>query len=126
MEDLGEIPENYIVKPFIPQLDVLKRADLFITHAGNNSINESLSFGCPMVLCPQQGEQRTAARQLDLKGVGITTGSRCPSSKKIYDAVNEILENDKYKKKAIKASVGLKEARESSNLLDVVQEYSLS
>ena len=80
ISDLGVIPSNFIIKEFIPQLEVLKKAEIFISHAGNNSLNESLSFGVPMVLCPQQGEQTTAARQFHKKGVAVNTASKCPSS----------------------------------------------
>jgi UDP:flavonoid glycosyltransferase YjiC (YdhE family) len=33
----------------VPQLEILERCSLFITHCGMNSINESVYYGCPMV-----------------------------------------------------------------------------
>jgi len=54
---LGPIPPNFIVRPHVPQIEVLERADAFITHGGMNSIHEELYFGVPMVLIPQQLEQ---------------------------------------------------------------------
>ena len=44
ISDLGLIPSNFIIRKFVPQLEVLKKAEVFISHAGNNSLNESLSF----------------------------------------------------------------------------------
>ena len=42
---LGTIPGNFIVKAFVPQLQLLQRAALFITHGGMNSVNEGLCAG---------------------------------------------------------------------------------
>src|SRR2546423_1983193 len=57
VKDLPEVPKNVIVKNHMPQLEILQKADLFITHAGMNSINESLYYGVPMILIPQMYEQ---------------------------------------------------------------------
>ena len=104
IEQLGDIPSNFVVRKFIPQLDVLKKTDVFISHAGNNSLNESLSFGVPLVLCPQQGEQRTAAYESEKIGVAINTKSSCPDTGTIEIAVSKLLADRSYKKRAEKAA----------------------
>jgi UDP:flavonoid glycosyltransferase YjiC (YdhE family) len=43
--DLGDIPDNFIVKQYVPQTEVLQYAKLFITHGGMNSSNEGLYYG---------------------------------------------------------------------------------
>ena len=40
--ELNDIPENFIVRPYVPQLEILKRASLFVTHGGMKP--RSLSF----------------------------------------------------------------------------------
>lgn len=47
---LTDIPDNFTVRPFVPQLDVLQRADAFITHGGMNSVHEGLVYGVPLVV----------------------------------------------------------------------------
>jgi MGT family glycosyltransferase len=37
ISSLGAIPSHVIVQPSVPQLDILQRAALFITHGGMNS-----------------------------------------------------------------------------------------
>ena len=49
LEQLGKIPDNFFVYPFVPQLEVLQKASLFITHGGMNSVNEALYYGTPMI-----------------------------------------------------------------------------
>ena len=45
--ELGEIPENVEVRPFFPQLDVLRHADVFLSHTGMNSTMEALYLRGP-------------------------------------------------------------------------------
>ena len=54
----GTLPDNIHVFPYVDQLEVLSRADAFITHCGMNSVSESLCMAAPMVLYPQTGEQQ--------------------------------------------------------------------
>lgn len=63
-------PENFIVRPFVNQNEILKHASLFITAGGVNSIHEALYFQVPCLLCPQQGEQLVNARQFERLGFG--------------------------------------------------------
>jgi MGT family glycosyltransferase len=59
-----------------PQLDVLKHADVFITHAGMGGTVESLWFGVPTVAIPQAVDQFTNAAQLEAIGAGVQLGER--------------------------------------------------
>ncbi len=68
---LGQIPANFIVRSSVPQLEILRRADLFITHGGMNSVQESLYFGVPMVVLPQQTEQLFNGRIVARAGAGL-------------------------------------------------------
>lgn len=63
-------PDNFIVQPFVNQSEILKRASLFITAGGVNSIHEALYYGVPCLLCPQQGEQFLNARRFEKLGFG--------------------------------------------------------
>ena len=70
--DLGEIPENFIVKNYLPQTEVLKSAKLFITHGGMNSTHEGLYYGVPLIVIPQNADQPIIARQVANVGAGVT------------------------------------------------------
>ena len=49
---LGQLAGNPLVVSFAPQLEILKRAALVITHAGLNTVLESLCEGVPLVAVP--------------------------------------------------------------------------
>jgi hypothetical protein len=46
------VPSNVLLQPSVPQLEVLKRASLFITHGGMNSANEAILYGVPVICIP--------------------------------------------------------------------------
>ncbi len=64
-EQLGEIPDNIFIYPHVPQLKILQRASLFITHGGMNSVNEALYYGTPMLVIPVGNDQPRVARQIE-------------------------------------------------------------
>lgn len=57
----GPAPANAEVHRQVPQLAVLRRARVFVTHAGWGGTTEGLHFGVPMVAKPQMAEQRANA-----------------------------------------------------------------
>ncbi|MFC0436882.1 macrolide family glycosyltransferase [Kutzneria buriramensis] len=67
---LGPLPGNVQAHPFVPQLDVLKRADVFVSSAGMGSVMESLHAGVPVVAAPQMPEQRANADRIVELGLG--------------------------------------------------------
>lgn len=69
--DLGDIPANFIVRDYVPQLDVLQRAKLFITHGGMNSTSEGLYYGVPLIVLPQSADQPMVARRVAEVNAGI-------------------------------------------------------
>ncbi|WP_197523109.1 macrolide family glycosyltransferase [Actinokineospora pegani] len=68
--ELGELPDSVEVHHSVPQLDVLSKASLFVTHGGMNSVLESLYHGVPMVVVPQMNEQRANALRVAELGLG--------------------------------------------------------
>merc|ERR1712176_1259591 len=71
---LGELqpPSNACCVPSLPQVDLLKAGvDLFLTHGGQNSFMEALSFGVPVVVCPGFGDQPVNAKKAVAMGVGL-------------------------------------------------------
>jgi UDP:flavonoid glycosyltransferase YjiC (YdhE family) len=50
-----EIPGNIFVYRTAPQLQILQKAQLMITHGGINSVKECIRFGVPMMIYPLRG-----------------------------------------------------------------------
>jgi len=78
IRELGPIPANFIIKASVPQLELLEKVDLFITHGGMNSVNEGLNCGVPLVIVPQQIEQAFNGRQVARQRAGVILADRPP------------------------------------------------
>ena len=100
--DLGEKPDNFIVREFVPQLKVLEKTTVFVTHAGMNSTSEALWYGVPLLVFPQHGDQHIVAGQVVEKGAGLMMTPVDVIGKRIKALVEEILDNPGYKDAAVK------------------------
>ena len=67
----GTLAGNPIVVDFAPEMALLKRAQLLITHAGQNTILEAISQGVPMVALPRNVDQPAMAARVEYAGVGL-------------------------------------------------------
>jgi MGT family glycosyltransferase len=68
---LGPVPENFELRKFAPQLEILPRASLFLTHGGMNSVSEALWHAVPLLVFPQHGDQHLVAARVAELGAGL-------------------------------------------------------
>ncbi len=67
--ELGAVPDNVEMRSWVPQLAVLKQADLFVTHAGAGGSQEGMATATPMIAVPQAVDQFGNADVLQALGV---------------------------------------------------------
>lgn len=67
---LKNIPSNIHIYKSVPQLEVLNKADVFVTHGGMNSVSEALVYGVSMVVIPFVSDQPVNAQCIEKLGVG--------------------------------------------------------
>ncbi|CAK9000087.1 unnamed protein product [Durusdinium trenchii] len=67
-----ELPSNLVAQQSLPQLELLQKCNVFVTHGGANSVHEALSFGVPMVVIPIFGDQPVNADTVAKTGCGIS------------------------------------------------------
>ena len=67
----GKVPANCLLFESVPQVDLLPEIDLFITHGGNNSTNEALKAGKPLVVLPVGGEQNDNRQKIEHIQAGL-------------------------------------------------------
>ena len=96
--DLGEIPQNFIVKNYVPQTEVLKYAKLFITHGGMNSTNEAFYYGVPLLVIPQSADQPIIAGQVDAIGAGIKLTMQGLTANQLREAADHVLDDPSFHK----------------------------
>ena len=118
IEDFGELPENISVYSHVDQIAVLKKADVFVSHCGMNSVSESLYFEVPLVMLPQTSEQKGVAERVSQLGAGIKVDKLDGVS--VMTAINKILSIDTYKQNAEKIAEGFKNSSGAKGAADKI------
>jgi len=99
-EQLGKLDGDPVVVSFAPQLDLIDRAEVVITHAGINTVLESLSEGVPLVAIPQGNDQPGIRARLAARGLGVVVPSRKLSVSRLRRAVRIVLDHVGYRARA--------------------------
>lgn len=95
---LGKLPQNVRVYPRVDQMQVLAASDVFLTHCGMNSVQESLLCGVPMVLFPQHSEENAVAIRTEQLGAGVRL--KRASARAIRKVIETVLADSSYRENA--------------------------
>lgn len=123
VSELGEIPVNFDVRPFFPQLDVLRHADVFLSHTGMNSTMEALYFGVPLVAFPLQPEQEANAHRVEDLGLGRRLPAHGISPALIRTVVAEVSEDPEIRSNLGTMSQRVRGAGGSTAAADAIEHY---
>jgi zeaxanthin glucosyltransferase len=111
-KQLGAVPANVMVVSYAPQIEVLKRSVLCITHAGLNTVLESLSNGVPMLAIPITNDQPGVAARIADKNLGVVMSPNHASPGNLVTAIKRVLEDSTFRdnvqrvQKAIRSTDG--------------------
>jgi zeaxanthin glucosyltransferase len=122
LEQIGPIPGNAIVVKRAPQLELLKQASVCITHAGLNTVLESLAQGVPQVAIPIAFDQPGVAARIAHKQTGVVTTLDKLTTDHLSTLVGEVLNDSTYRNNARKLQKAIAEADGLSVAADLVEE----
>jgi MGT family glycosyltransferase len=97
---LGPIPPGTIIVRKAPQIELLKRAALCITHAGLNTTLESLAQGVPMVAIPIAFDQPGISARIAHHGAGEFIRLDDLSVNNLLELIRKVLTNRSYAERA--------------------------
>ena len=120
---LGPVPANFVVRPFVPQLELLPKTALFVTHGGLNSVNEALLHGVPLVVSPEQGDQHFVAARVVDTGAGLLVPKQAASAAGLRAAVDQVLSEPSYRARARALSEEMHAGRGAAGTADAVLEF---
>jgi zeaxanthin glucosyltransferase len=89
---LGPIPGHWLVRPYLPQVTILERAQALVTHAGNNSVTEALAHAVPMLALPFSTDQFDGAAAVEEAGVAIARDPNRLTSREVASAISRLLD----------------------------------
>ena len=124
-----EIPANFIVRRKCPQLDVLKVADVFITHGGANSMMESISAHVPMLVLPWFSDQPDNARTVSKEKVGLhylDPVADCSAQFLARDVERLLADRDTFVSNCKRLQKSLKEAGGAEKASKCIEDYVAS
>ena len=119
-EDLGKLAGDPIVVKAAPQLDLLKRARLCITHAGLNTALECLAEGVPMVAIPITNDQPGVAARIVWTKTGEMVSLRKLTPLRLREAVQLVLNDPRYTDNAARMKTVIAGYRGAAHAADIV------
>ncbi|MEO8850933.1 MAG: nucleotide disphospho-sugar-binding domain-containing protein, partial [Allobranchiibius sp.] len=88
---LGSVPTGWLVRAELPQVRLLQRSALAVSHGGNNSVTEALSAGVPVVLLPLSTDQFAGAAALEGAGYGEALDPNTATASMIRGVAKQLL-----------------------------------
>lgn len=123
-ESLGVIPPNFLVQAYVPQLDILPRVAVFVTHGGMNSVNESLYYGVPVVVIPQMSEQELVGRRVEELGAGLYLAKEEATAEKLRECVQRLLTESRFRQQAAQVGESLRAAGGVTRAADAILAFT--
>jgi zeaxanthin glucosyltransferase len=120
-EDLQDLAGKPIVVEFAPQLELLKRAALCITHAGLNTALECLSNGVPMVAIPITNDQPGVAARIKWTGTGEMLSVSKLTPAKLRTEIQRVLGDQRYRDNAKKLQQSIHSRDPISMAADLIE-----
>ncbi len=121
LESFCKLPGNPLVVKMPPQLELLQRAALTITHAGMNTTLESLSYGVPMVAIPIGNDCSGIAVRIAWTGSGEMVPLSRLNVSRLRNAIQQVLTVNTYKKNALRLQEAIRRAggvKKAANLIE--------
>lgn len=98
-------PRQVLVVPTAPQLQLLQRASVAVTHAGLNSTLEGLAAGVPLLALPLAHDQPGVALRIEWSGVGLRLDPEDERLEiRLREALLQLLENPGFSCRARQAA----------------------
>ncbi|KLA35398.1 macrolide family glycosyltransferase [Bacillus cereus] len=117
------IPYNFKVYNYVPQLEVLKHTDVFVTHGGMNSSSEALYYGVPLVVVPVTGDQPLVAKRVAEVGAGIRLNRKELTPKLLREAVKKVMDDVTFKEKSRKVGESLRDAGGYKKAIEEIEQF---
>lgn len=121
-ESLPDLPGNPLVVEYAPQLEVLEKATLMITHAGMNTTMECVKKGVPMVAIPVANDQPGVAARIAWTGAGELITLKKLNVPTLKNAIKRVLTEESYKQNALRLQAATLNAGGVSRAADIIEQ----
>jgi hypothetical protein len=121
--DIEKLPANVHVFNSIPQIEILKKANLMIHHGGMGSVRECVVLEVPMLVYPLDPliDQHGSAARIEYFKLGLRGNHRRDCSSTILDKIDHILHNPFIKQNICEWSHIFKDVENNTKILPIMQ-----
>jgi zeaxanthin glucosyltransferase len=119
--DTFKFHSHVIAVRYAPQLEILKRASLMVTHGGANSVMECLMNAVPMVVIPITNDQPGNSARVRRAGAGEAISLRNATSKNLRMTIQKVLQDSLYKQNALRLQDEIKMAGGVMKAADIIE-----
>lgn len=121
LEALPRLPGAPLVVEYAPQLELLQRTTLVITHAGTNTVLECLGNGVPMVAIPIANDQPGVAARIAWTKTGEVLSLKRLSASRLRSAIQRVLTDRTYKENALRLQAAIQKAGGVKRAADIIE-----
>src|SRR5262245_2367618 len=118
---LRDLPGEPVVVGYAPQLDLIRRSVLTISHGGLNTALESLEQGVPMVVLPVAYDQPGVGARVEWSGVGRSIPVGRLTVDRLRDAVRIVLGDPAYRERAGRLQSSIEAADGLDRAADLIE-----
>jgi UDP:flavonoid glycosyltransferase YjiC (YdhE family) len=115
------VPPNVLLVSWAPQLAILKRASIMMTHGGLGTIKECIFFGVPMIVFPVAWDQPRNASRVVYHGLGVRGGIGEISTEQILHLIDRVADDPSFKENAQAMSKVFQEIEERGAGAEVIE-----
>ena len=111
------VPANAKVVDYLPYDAVLAYADVFVTNGGYGGMTHCIINGVPMVVGGITEDKVEVTARVEYAGLGVNLKTQTPTPEAIAAAVDKVLGNPAYKKRALR----LRQENEDLDSLSIIE-----
>lgn len=120
-EDFGPIPANVLLVNNVPQIEILKRASLMISHGGLNSIKECIFFGVPLIIFALVGDQFKNAEAVEYHQLGLKGDLENVSEGLLRNLIDEVTGNPAFVPKVNRMKEIFRRAESEGRAIKIIE-----
>jgi len=116
------VPENVLIAEWVPQIALLKKASITITHGGLGTIKECIYSGVPMIVFPMMWDQIENAMRVVYHGLGLRGDSVLATSQQVNSFIDLLRRDASLSARVATMSKVFREAEDSGKGVQMIEE----
>ncbi|WP_304454034.1 macrolide family glycosyltransferase [Nocardiopsis sp. YSL2] len=121
--ELGPLPSNFEVRPYFPQVDVMRNATATVSHTGIKTLMDAVTHGVPMVVVPPVPMCRLIAQRAEAEGLARCLDPDTLDAETLRGAVERIRHDQEISRGVRRYQKIIADCGGASRGVDVLEEY---